>query len=207
MCSSVRGRICVACALVLFGIVASGCFISSPGSGAPANVTDQRVLFSDASAFQTAAKKCATAACEDADLNAAIQDYQKVLKIDPLNQYAYYDAGVVYYSTSQVSAASDAFQKCLLIQPTYFPAIFDLAIIDSTSAPATAVQLYQEAESLKPAPKNIADAYFNLGLLYDKLGKHQAGNAQIEDAVRMDPSLSGQLSKIPAADVPPGLVP
>lgn len=202
---SSHARVLVTCALILIGVVASGCFLSTPGSGTSQSTSDQKALFADATAFQALARKCTTASCTEANLDAAIQDYERVLKIDPLNQYAYYDTGVIYYSTRQTSAAVDAFGKCLLIQPDYFPAIFDLAIIDTTASPNDAVSLYLQAEKLKPAPKDIADAYFNLGLLYDKLGKHQDGNTQIEDAVTLNPALLSQLGKIPAADVPPGL--
>jgi len=88
------------------------------------------------------------------------------LKLNPLNQFAYYDLGVIYIGSGQAAAAAVALQKSLLIAPNYFPAIYNLAFIDSSAQPTEAITLYTQAANLKTASTaNRAKAFANLGVL------------------------------------------
>lgn len=130
-------------------------------------------------------------------LKLARDRYVQIIKLDPLNQYAYYDVGVVYQSDGQNSAAASAYEKALAINPGYVPALFNLAGIDAATSGPTAVALYEILEQLNP--KNPAP-YFNLGLLYIHMGQKAVGESQLAKAVQLDPALS---SRIPANVVLP----
>ena len=123
-------------------------------------------------------------------LELARTAYLNVLKLDPLNEDAYYDLGVVYTNAKNIGAAVAAYARCLIINPNYEPAIYNLAVLDSSSSPQTAVTLYQRIELLDS--KN-APAYFNLGLLYAKSGEIGDAKIQIAHALDLEPALATRL--------------
>ena len=147
-----------------------------------------------ASLFHQASKFVASG-----QLNNARKTYRKILKIDPLNVFAYYDIGDLYQSTGQTAAAANAYEEALLIKPNYSPALFNLAVLETPTDPTTTITLYKKLESIEP---KVAAPYFNLALLELHLGMNTDGNKQLIKAVHLDPSL---YSRIPPNLIPPGL--
>lgn len=181
-----------------------GCRFATPGSSTPPKQLQEQQYFSHASELQSAATKCPTTSCKDAELTAAVKVYERILHLDPFNKFAYYDIGVIYTQSGQTKAASTAFQKSLLIDPNYYPALYNLAYLDATSNDVTdAIALYEQAAVVKSVSNpDRAKAYFNLGYLYDVNGKRINGDAAFAEAVTLDPSLR---ARIPAKFFPPGL--
>jgi len=120
---------------------------------------------------------------------AAIADYQAATTANPLSSIAYYDLGVAYGEKDEVDSARAAFQKALLINPQYKAAMFDLAVLDTPTEPATAYALYRQLVDMFPDSPN---ALFNLGLLRDHMGEKAEGAADIAKAVALDPSLASR---------------
>ena len=143
------------------------------------------VMFKNALALQQAGK-----------LNEARLTYLKILKDQPLNKFAYYDLGDLYQSVGQSNDAAAAYEKALLIDPNYSPALFNLAVLDTATDPNGAIRLYKHVEKVSP---KLASAYFNLGLLYLHINNTKDGDAQLIKAVALDPSLYSH--------IPPNLIP
>lgn len=145
--------------------------------------------------FQLASKYLAAGQLDKARL-----EYLKIIKIDNLNVYAYYDIGDLYQSTGQLSAAANSYEKALLIKPNYAPALFNLAILETPTNPTAAVSTYKQLLSIEP---KVAAPYFNLALLELHLGMKAAGNRDLTMAVSLDPSL---YNRIPPSERPSGMV-
>lgn len=129
-------------------------------------------------------------------INQALQDYKAALAKNPANQYADYDLGVIYQQRNDAADASNYYSKALLIDPTYTPALFNLAIVETPSDPAMAISLYDKILKIKP---NDADTLFNLGLLLISQNQAASGHADLTRAIAINPSLA---SRVPAGITP-----
>jgi tetratricopeptide (TPR) repeat protein len=132
-------------------------------------------------------------------LSAAEKGFLQTLKIDPLNYAAYYDLGVIYGNSNRANDAILAYEKVLIINSKFQPALFNLAILESTSDPNTAISLFKRIQQL--GAQQPAFVAFNLGLVYREIGKVADGNAQLRYAISLDSSLA---SKVPAQYLPIG---
>ncbi len=179
----------VVLALIAGGVAVGRYIIPSRSASASATAEERaQQLFNAALAEQKAGQ-----------LSSAERGYLAALKIDPLYYAAYYDLGVLYQATNRTSDATLAYEKTLIANPTFQPAIFNLAIIDSTSDPKSAIVLYKRLQQLHP--QNPAAVAFNLGLVYREIGSVADGNAQLRYAVSIDPALA---AKIPSQYLPIG---
>jgi len=118
--------------------------------------------------------------------DTATTDYTKVLSSEPKNAYALYDLGDVEQFQGQDAAAATHYHQALAVRPKMENALYNLAILDSTSAPATAKVLYLEVIAQSPRD---AVARLNLGRVLLALGQKKSGDAQINLAVNLEPSL------------------
>jgi tetratricopeptide (TPR) repeat protein len=124
--------------------------------------------------------------------SAALADYQAALKVNPLDQIAYYDIGVILQARGDLPAASGAYQRALLIKPRYKAALFNLAIVTGSNSPARAVEMYEQLNGFDPHDPNVL---LNLGLLLRRLGQNVAAKPYLAEAIRLDPSYA---SRVPA---------
>jgi len=116
----------------------------------------------------------------------ATTDYEKVLKIQPNNVYALYDLGDVEQFLHQDAAAKTHYLMALAVSPKFSNALYNLAILDAKSDPRQAKVLFLQVIALTP---NDAAARLNLGKVLLALGEKKAGDAQINLAIKLDPSL------------------
>ena len=167
-----RWSVVCACAAALAGaIVLSSC------GGPSAAQSAQQTLAAGISAQRAG------------DYATATTDYEKVLQTEPKNAYALYDLGDVEQFQHQDAAAAVHYQQVLAINPKFENALYNLAIIDTKTAPHTAVALYGQVITMFP---HDAVARLNLGKLLLSLGQRGAGLAQIHVAVAIDPTLRSQ---------------
>ena len=118
-------------------------------------------------------------------LDQAATDYSDCIKHDPGNKFCLYDLGTV--------------------DPNYAPAIFNLAILRAQAgASAEAIGLYREY--VKLMPKDAA-GHLNIGLLLIQTGDTTEGNAQVAQALALDPSLKSRLASPSSASPSPKLTP
>lgn len=131
-------------------------------------------------------------AAQNAGNNAtASKDYVAALSIEPKNVFALFDLGDVQQYMGNVSAAQSNYFHALAINPNYEPALYNLATLEAKSDPSVARSLYDQVIHLSPKD---ADAHFNLGYVLIALGQRSSGQAQLREAVRLDPSLKSRES-------------
>jgi Tfp pilus assembly protein PilF len=128
----------------------------------------------------------------DGHLDVARDKYLQVLQMDSTNKIAHYDLGVIYQLLDDSNNARDEYNKAITIDATYQPALFNLAILETSSNPGRAEELYR---SLLQINANDANVHFNLGLLLKQIGRVDEGNTEVATAVQIDPSLA---SRVPA---------
>jgi len=125
-------------------------------------------------------------------LDQAITDFKAAIVKNPANQYAYYDLGVIYERLNDTTNAINYYQKALLADPTYLPAMFNLAIVETPGDPTQAINLYSQILKVKP---NDPNTLFNLGLLLIAQGQAAQGHADLKQAIALDPALASRAPK------------
>ena len=124
-------------------------------------------------------------------MSEAATDYHKVLQMNPNNPWAYYNLGLMDQQAGRTASAESNYRATLKISPSFLAALFNLAIIRTGPAPSEAEDLYRRA--LVVAPTN-AGVHLNLGFLLIQEGKTVEGRAELQKAVKLDPSLASRVS-------------
>jgi Tfp pilus assembly protein PilF len=173
------------CALAVVALAAAACSTngSNGSSATPSGTANQLV-------------GAGLAAQQQGLVAQAKQDYQAAIGKDPNNKYAYYDLGVIYGLAQDSTDASTNYRRALVIDPNFKPALFNMAVLETSSDPHGAIALYQQLLQLNP---NDANVNFNLGLLLIAQGQPAQGHADLSKAIQIDPSLS---SRLPAGTKP-----
>jgi Tfp pilus assembly protein PilF len=166
-------------------VVALGTTLILGGCGSKAALTPGQRLNAGIAAFS------------ESNFSQARSDYKEVIKNDPsnshgLNKIAWYDLGVLDQQLGHTQAANSEYQQALLIDPRYPNALYNLAVLDTSSNPSRAINLYRRALVLTPANPNIR---WNLGLLLYKTGHVIEGRALLKSAIKIDPGIAVKLPK------------
>lgn len=121
----------------------------------------------------------------------ALHYFHSAAAVDRSDAVPFYEIGVLYQRSLHDSArAATAYKRALSLDPTYRSAMFDLAIVDTPTAPQDALNLYNELLLRNP---NDADVNFNLGLLLIVLKQPVPGHAALKRAVTLNPALARRL--------------
>jgi tetratricopeptide (TPR) repeat protein len=130
--------------------------------------------------------------------DAAAEKYQDVLDLRPSDKFANYNLGVIEQADGRVALAEGYYRTALDTDPSFVPALFNLAIL-RTAAGATqeSVDLYERVLQVQA---DYAAAHFNLGILLQNAGQQKEGEKQLNEALRLDPSLADRLATQP---IPP----
>jgi tetratricopeptide (TPR) repeat protein len=131
----------------------------------------------------------------EGNLATARSDYNKVLAQDPTNhfknnKFVYFDLGVMDQSAGNTTAAAADYRKALLVDPNYQSALYNLAILDTPTAPQSAILLYQQILAISPKDPNTL---YNLGLLLYQSGQVLQGQTMLRQAITLAPSLAAKL--------------
>ena len=179
---SLRGaRFLLAPALVAIALVAAACSSGSPSVSSSADALIAQGLSAESSG-QT---------------QEALTDFNAALKKNPASAIAYYDLRTIYQEhLSNPTQAIAEYNKALLADPTYIPAMYNLATAQSSSDPQAAIDEYNKIIALSP---NDANALFNLGLLLIAQNQPLPGHSDLKKAIAMTPSLA---QRVPAGITP-----
>lgn len=120
----------------------------------------------------------------------AVSDFLAVVKADPANDVAWYDLGVIADQAKQQSHARKDYRAALASHPTYFPALSNLAILETPGDPSGAAALYCRAIAVEP---RNGPAHLDLGFLLRSQGQSAAGTSEIATAVSLDPALASRV--------------
>lgn len=120
----------------------------------------------------------------------SIADFQAALALDPADTDVEFDLGVVAQREGLRASAVAAYNRALFLDPRFTGAIYNLAVLDTTTSPQTAMSLYERVLRLKPGD---ADSEFNLGLLLVSSGQQSSGERLMGAAVATEPSLKSRV--------------
>ena len=113
------------------------------------------------------------------DLDKAIENYEKGLEIDNLNNIVRTSLANLYYRNGELDKAENAFKTIIDQEPEYGPTYYSLALLlaeEGRSKEAIA----QLEKAIEHMPENIR-AYYNLSLLYDNANERvQAKNTLLK---------------------------
>lgn len=114
--------------------------------------------------------------------------YQEVLRDDPDNQIALYRLGLLAQMAQSPHRAEEYYNRLLRQNPDSLQGLVNLALVQQTLGNhEAAAQLYRKAIASYPSQ---AIPRFNLGvLLVRHLGEPAEGEAMIQQAIELDPSL------------------
>jgi tetratricopeptide (TPR) repeat protein len=133
------------------------------------------------------------------DLAEAKDEYLRVLQLDPENKYAYYNLGLISQTQGDVVSAESSYRTTIAIDPDFVPALFNLAILRTDAgAKREAMDLYRHIIEVTPQSdeelrSQLAAAHLNLGFLLLDTGEDAEGQAELDEAVRLDPSLADRI--------------
>jgi Tfp pilus assembly protein PilF len=122
------------------------------------------------------------------DLAGARRDYTQAIADDPKNKFGYYDLGLIQQLAGENAAAENNYRLALNIDPKFVQPLLAILRTAAKSLPE-AIDLYRRAIAAEPKD---ADAHFNLGLLLRQTGNVVAGTAEVQAAVKLDPTLSAR---------------
>lgn len=117
----------------------------------------------------------------------AANDYLRAVALDPKNQDTWYDLGVLEQKAGDRATAEHDYEEAVSADPRDVPALYNLGTIVAPSYHASGAKIYEKVLALDP---HDAEAHLNLGFVLEALGKRAEGEAQIADALRLDPALS-----------------
>lgn len=125
------------------------------------------------------------------DLVAAQEAYLQVIELAPQNRFAYYNLGVISQVQGDPVGAEARYRTAIQIDPDFVDALFNLAILRSAAgADDEAIQLY---EHIIEVDTTHAAAHLNLGFLLIERGDEELGRAELDEAVRLDPTLEDRI--------------
>jgi tetratricopeptide (TPR) repeat protein len=133
------------------------------------------------------------------DLADAKAEYLRVLQLDPENKYAFYNLGLISQTQGDVVSAESSYRTTIAIDPDFVPALFNLAILRTDAgSKREAMDLYHHIievtpESDEELKSQLAAAHLNLGFLLVDTGNQTEGQAELDEAVRLDPSLADRI--------------
>jgi tetratricopeptide (TPR) repeat protein len=131
-------------------------------------------------------------------IQQALQDFNAAVAKNPVSPVAYFDLGTIYQEhLSNSTQAATEYNKALLADPNYAPAMYNLATLEASSDPQGAISLYNQLLKLNPKQPSVL---FNLGLLMIQQNDQVLqGHAYLKQAIALQPSLA---SRVPAGITP-----
>lgn len=136
-------------------------------------------------------------------IDEAIRLYYETLSREPKSMLAFHNLGQIARAQNRAFVAQGYYQQALEIDGNFAPSLFGLAVIRSGQAgvpPQEPIALYRAVIAVEP---NNAAAHYNLGLLLRVIGQVAEGEAEIQKARQLDPSLTAPgPAPIPATAAP-----
>jgi tetratricopeptide (TPR) repeat protein len=127
----------------------------------------------------------------EGDLEAAENIYLEVIRLDPQNKFAYYNLGVIEHGRGELGEAAARYRTALSIDPDFVSALFNLAIARTELGETNeAIELYERIIEIEP---ENAPAHLNLGFVLIDAGSKARGRRELQEAVRLDPSLEDRV--------------
>ena len=122
----------------------------------------------------------------EGDLDAAVDSYQKVLKIDPSRHEAYNNLGSALHAKGNLDAAVKNFKKALKINPRSAETHNNMGTIQKAKGNlGAAIISYKRAIKIEPS---LAAPYCNIGTCLKELNKQNEAIKFHKKALKLDPN-------------------
>ncbi|VVH65315.1 hypothetical protein BSPLISOX_2021, partial [uncultured Gammaproteobacteria bacterium] len=117
----------------------------------------------------------------------AIKAYEKVIEIEPNNNWAHYNMGLAYYGLGKFKEAIKAYEKVIEIEPNNNWAHHNIGFAYAQlNEFEKAIKAYKKAIEIKP---DFDKAYYSMGLAYSKLSKFEKAIKALKKAIDLNPAL------------------
>ncbi len=127
-----------------------------------------------------------TAHQQNGELDEAIQDYDKVIGLDPNHLPAFYNRGTIYESRGDYGRAIADYKEVVRLNPAHPYAHVNRGnSYQRLGQYDRAIQDYDEVIRLYP---QLALAYYNRGNAYYHTSQHAEAVRDYEEAIRLDPN-------------------
>jgi tetratricopeptide (TPR) repeat protein len=103
----------------------------------------------------------------------AIEHINTALKENETLPYAYYLKGRYYKETGDTTLASSSYQTAIEVDPTYYDAYIEVALLYHARKHELAKEYYRSAIDLKP---RLIEPWYNLGMFYQETGYKNKNN-------------------------------
>ena len=121
---------------------------------------------------------------KDGQYENAIQEFDKVIQLDPDYAVAYYNRGYSYNKLGQYQTAINDYTEAIQLNPDYADSYINRGnSYHYLGQHQTAINDYTKAIQLDP---DYARAYYNRGLSYYDLGQYTLANADEAKACSLD---------------------
>ncbi|EAQ99924.1 tetratricopeptide repeat protein [Maribacter sp. HTCC2170] len=120
------------------------------------------------------------------DVANAIDNYEKALKIDNLNNMVRTSLANLYYRNGKLNEAETAFKLIIKQEPEYGPTYYSLALLLAETGRNNEA-IIQLEKAMTHMPENLR-VYYNLGLLYDSVNETKKAKEAIIKGLKVYPS-------------------
>ena len=118
-------------------------------------------------------------------LNKAVENYKKAIKIKPHYAQAYNNLGVTLHKLNKINEAIDCYKNALGIKSDFAEAFSNMGnSICELGKPNDALQYFKKAIQIK---SDYAEAHFGLGIAYQDLGKKKEALDNFQKAIKIKP--------------------
>lgn len=125
---------------------------------------------------------------EQGKLDAAVENFQMVLKLDPGYANAYLNMGVVLNEQGKLDAAAENFRKTLKLKPDFVDAHFHLGNVCHVQGKLeAAAECFHKVLKLKPG---YAEAHINLGNVLKDQGRLDEAIESFRKALSFNPNFA-----------------
>jgi type IV pilus biogenesis/stability protein PilW len=115
----------------------------------------------------------------------AMEEYRKVIEVDPINVEAHNNLGVIYKDMGKLSQATEEFQTVLSLDPQQAKAHINLGVIFYLQG--NLAKAIEEFRGVLDANPNNREAYINLGVIYKRQNLMGKARSMFENALSIDP--------------------
>ncbi|MEO1376147.1 MAG: tetratricopeptide repeat protein [Cyanobacteria bacterium J06635_10] len=120
-------------------------------------------------------------------LEAAIEYYQKILKLKPDYAEVHSNLGILFKQQGNFSAAVNSLQQAVKIKPDLVEAYCNLGSVQKKQGNlSAAIDCYEQALKIKP---DLVEAYCSLGIVLKEQGNLSASIDSFQQALKIKPDL------------------
>lgn len=182
-------------AITTYLVVGAGA-LAACGSGSSSHTSTQSSSASSSQANASSVRALINTGIAQANAKQYQQaetTFRDLLVLSPANKFAWYNLGLIAQVQNHPSAAVADYSKAIAGNPTYTPAMYNMAILLEASNLHSALELYRRITSINP---KAATAYLRESFVYARLGdKAKAAQARAR-AIALD-------SRLKAVKAPP----